>query len=327
MRVDRVVSPPPVAPFPIYSDMVGDLLALNSGTTRNAMVAHVLATCASYCYADLDTVSLIMTRLGMDGCGCVRVQQSVDAMYIFSTAYVLQSRCGRVVILCYRGTEPTNLGSWLGDADAGTERLMSGSTRSEALAVHRGFYRNFRATHWQVLQELALASNARQLGNPDEKVDYPLEALYVTGHSLGGAMAVLFALTTNSERLRAVYTFGQPMVVASALSWSPQVADSKIVRHVLPGDPVPALPPAAWGAYAHIGREYRYSAGEWTLSLEATPPMPSLREIPRSVLALFSAGSHRKSTRKTVRYAIDAHPPHRYLDLLRPPGRLTEFGD
>jgi hypothetical protein len=303
--------------------MVGDLLAANAGNARNAMVAHVLATCASYCYADLETVALMLTRLGMDGCGCVRVQQSVDAMYIFSTAYVLQSRCGRVVILCYRGTEPTNLGSWLGDADAGTERLIGASPRSEALAVHRGFYRNFRATHWQVLQELALASNGRQLGDPNEKVDNPLEALYVTGHSLGGAMAILFALTAGSERLRGVYTFGQPMVVAGAPSASTQAADSKVVRHVLPGDPVPALPPAAWGPYAHIGREYRYSAGEWTLAPEATGPMPNLREIPRSVLALFSAGSRRKS----VRYAIDAHPPHRYLDVLRPPDRLTEFGD
>jgi hypothetical protein len=307
--------------------MVGDLLAASSGNARNAMVAHVLATCASYCYADLDTVALMLTRLGMDGGGCVRVQQSVDAMYIFSTAYVLQSRCGRVVILCYRGTEPTNLGSWLGDADAGTEPLMATSTRSETLAVHRGFYRNFRATHWQVLQELAHASNGRRLADPNEKVDHPLEALYVTGHSLGGAMAILFALTTEFERLRGVYTFGQPMVVAGAVSASTAAVDSKIVRHVLMGDPVPALPPAAWGAYAHIGREYRYSAGEWVLAPEATGPMPNLREIPRSVLALFSGGWRRKSPRKAGRYAIDAHAPHRYLDVLRPPDRLTEFGD
>jgi len=27
------------------------------------------------------------------------------------------------------------------------------------------------------------------------------------------------------------------------------------------------------------------------------------------------------------RYAIDAHPPHRYLDVLRPAGLVTEFGD
>ena len=47
----------------------------------------------------------------------------------------------------------------------------------------------------------------------------------MTGHSLGGAMAVLFALTLSgnsvhrsiANRLRAVYTFGQPMTVAGPL--------------------------------------------------------------------------------------------------------------
>lgn len=53
----------------------------------------------------------------------------------------------------------------------------------------------------------------------------PLEALYVTGHSLGRAMAVLFALSligdeelsSLAERLRAVYTFGQPLVACEPL--------------------------------------------------------------------------------------------------------------
>jgi hypothetical protein len=207
MQVERTVGPHSAAPFPVYPDLVGELLA--AGATRNATVAHVLATCASYCYADLQTVATIMARLGMDGCRCVRIAQSVDAMYIYSTAFLVQSRCGRVAILCYRGTEPTNLGSWLGDADVGAERLRVASTRAAgALEVHRGFYRNFRATHWQVLQELALASRHR-LADPDAGVAQPLEALYVTGHSLGGAMAVLFALTTVHAELRGVYTLSR----------------------------------------------------------------------------------------------------------------------
>ena len=329
MRVERVVGPPHVAPFPVYPDLVGDLLAARFDDSRSAMVAHVLAACASYSYADLDTMAMIMTRLGMDGCGCVRVEQAVDAMYIYSTAYLVQSRCGRVVILCYRGTEPTNLGSWLGDADVGTDQLTMASAVNEipALAVHRGFFRNFRATHWQILQELALASRGRRLGNPDEAVEHPLEALYVTGHSLGGAMAILFALTTRPEQPRCVYTFGQPMVVSGTLPASAEALGRQIFRHVLSHDPVPALPPAAWGTYVHIGHEYRYSAGEWIRAPEATAPMRSLREIPRSVLALFSAGLRGKSARKSPRYSVDAHPPHRYLDVLRPEGRLTEFGD
>ena len=322
MQVERTVGPPHSAtPFPVYPDLVGDLLA--PGDTRHATVAHVLATCASYCYADLDTVATIMARLGMDACRCVRIAQSVDAMYIYSTAFLVQSRCGRVAILCYRGTEPTNLGSWLGDADVGAERLRVASTRdASALEVHRGFYRNFRATHWQVLQELALASRHRP-SDPDATLERPLEALYVTGHSLGGAMAVLFALTTAHEQLRGVYTFGQPMVVSGPVP--PRVEATigrKIFRHVLVRDPVPASPPAGWGAYAHVGREYRYLLDHWQPA-EPTTQMANLRDIPRSVLALLTRGSRRRS----ARYAIDSHPPHRYLDVLRPAGLVTEFGD
>ena len=321
MQVERRLGPRCVAPFPIYPDVVGDLVS-GEGHAWNANVAHVLVTCASYCYADLDTVATMAVRLGMDACSCVQIQQTVDAMYIYSTAYLVQSRCGRVVILSYRGTEPTNLGSWLGDADVGEERLRIGGAAG-GVDVHRGFYRNFRATHWQVLQEIALASNGRRLGDPSETVDHQLEALYVTGHSLGGAMAVLFALTTAHEQLRGVYTFGQPMVVSGELPASMMALGSNIFRHVLARDPVPALPPASWGAYAHLGNEYRYSSDQWQLATEPTTPMASLREIPRSVIALLTGGSRRHS----ARYSINAHPPHRYLNALRPDGRLTEFGD
>jgi hypothetical protein len=324
MEIERVIGPEHAAPFPVYPDLVGDLLAATGSDPRNATAAHVLVTCASYCYADLDTVATIMARLGMDGCGCVRVAQCVDAMYIYSTVFLLQSRCGRVVILCYRGTEPTNLASWLGDADTGAERLRMAATSDLAgVEVHRGFYRNFRATHWQVLQELALASSGRRLGNPDLAVEHPLEALYATGHSLGGAMAVLFALTTAHERLRGVYTFGQPMVISGSAPPPAQAIDGRIFRHVLPQDPVPALPPAAWGAYAHVGREYQWSSNAWRLAPEPTRQMEKLRDIPRSLLALLRPGSRSEPTR----FAVDAHPPHRYLDALRPAGRVTEFGD
>jgi len=323
--VTRVVGPETASPFPVYPDLVDALLAPDADDPHDVTVAHVLATCASYCYGDLDTVATIAARLGFDRCSVVRIEQTVDAMYIFSTAYVVQSRCGRVAILCYRGTEPTNLGSWLGDADAGAERLRTArAVDAFPIDVHRGFYRNFRATRWQVLKELAAASEGRRLADPGEPVDYPLEALYVTGHSLGGAMAVLFALTTEFPQLRAVHTFGQPMVVCGPLPPSTESLGATIVRHVLARDPVPALPPAAWGSYVHVGREYRYVSDERQLQSAPTTQMTSLRDIPRSVFALLGSGSRR---RDSPRYAVDAHPPHRYLDVLRPAGRVTEFGD
>lgn len=200
---------------------------------------------------------------------------------------------------------------------------MAATSDLAGIEVHRGFYRNFRATHWQVLQELALASKRRPLGNPDEVVEQPLEALYVTGHSLGGAMAVLFALTTAHEQLRGVYTFGQPMVISGSALPAAQAIDRRIFRHVLPQDPVPALPPAAWGAYAHVGREYHCSSKEWRLAPEPTRQVETIRDISRSLVTLLRP----RPRRKPARFAIDAHPPHRYLDALRPAGRVTEFGD
>jgi hypothetical protein len=274
----------------------------------------------------------MMTRLGLDDHACVRIAQTVDAMFIFSTAYLVQSRCGRVVILSYRGTEPATLGNWLGDAEVGSESstitLEDGAT---PVRVHAGFHRNVRATWWTVLRELTLALRGRSLANPNEHVEAPLEALYVTGHSLGGAMAVLFALKLAGARehgpllarLRAVYTFGQPMAVGGPL---PPVTDDigrRLFRHITSRDLTPALPPAAWGAFTHFGKEYRHTNGAWQRAEVPVAQLVRTSEIPRSLLAFFATTTRRAS----YPYSIADHGPHHYLSALRPSGRVTEFGD
>ena len=161
-------------------------------------------------------------------------------------------------------------------------------------------------------------------------MEHPLEALYVTGHSLGGAMAALFALTVCAnnahrplaDRLRAVYTFGQPMAVAAPLPQATHEAEQKLFRHVIPRDPIPALPPAQWGPFLHFGQEYRYVNGEWQRA-ESPVAQLALKEIPRSVLAFFAPEKRRAS----ARYTVDLHAPHHYIDALRPKDRVTELGD
>src|SRR5271157_6423702 len=228
MIAERTIGGTCEQPFPLYPQLVETLAAahLTVPAERNGTVAHVLGTCAGYAYADTNTVTTMMVRVGLERHACVHISQTVDAMYIFSTAYLVQSRCGRVVILCYRGTETGNLANWLGDAEVGSESsTLSLSDGAEKVRIHAGFHRNVRATWWEVLRELAFAVQGRSLADPAETVEHPLEALYVTGHSLGGAMAALFALTISAnnvhrslaDRLRAVYTFGQPMAVAAPL--------------------------------------------------------------------------------------------------------------
>jgi len=320
-------------PFPVYEQIVDDLLATHTpaSATRVATLAHVLGTCAGYAYSDIETLATIMTRLGLEANGSACVAQIVDAMFIFSTAYLVQSRCGRVVILCYRGTEPSTLGNWLGDVDVGLDSLRFAQDDAQPLRVHAGFYRNVRATRWVVLDELQLALQGRSLADPQKTLSHSLEALYVTGHSLGGAMAVLFALTLQgdgavraiAERLRAVYTFGQPLVVGEPLPPRAVQVGRILFRHVLSRDPVPALPPAVWGQLAHFGHEYRYVEGSWKLAAIPTSQLAGIKEVSGSLLSFFASEKRRASSR----YAIGEHSPHHYIAALRPPGRVTEFGD
>jgi hypothetical protein len=145
-------------------------------------------------------------------------------------------------------------------------------------------------------------------------------------------MAALFALTVcgNSthrsiaDRLRAVYTFGQPMAIAGPLPAAAECILSKLFRHVVAKDPVPALPPASFGPFAHFGQEYRFVGGDWQRSETAVEQMPTVRHIPRSLLAFFATG---KPRRRPYRYLAAHHAPDYYIAALRPADRVTEFGD
>ena len=328
MIIERLRSSSCAAPFPVYEHLTGQLAAAHGAVAnvRDETVAHVLGVCAGYSYADAQTVAMVMGRLGLDANACVRVGQVVDAMTIFSTAYLVQSNCGRVVILSYRGTEPANLGNWLLDADVGSATIRCGN---ESLRVHAGFYRNVRSTRWQVIEELRKAARGESL--LDGAGVQPMEALYITGHSLGGAMAVLFALSiacdeaTRSiwERVRAIYTFGQPLAAAEGLPEGVKSVAAKTLRHINARDVIPALPAAAWGRLAHFGEEYRFVDGEWKRAETPVAQLSNMREIPRSIFAAFETATRKKPSR----YSLADHRPHEYISTLRPAGRLSELGD
>jgi hypothetical protein len=334
MNLERIAGKTCVPPFPAYARLVDTLAAAHEegSVERDATVAHVLATLAGYAYADTETVATMMARVGFEAEACVRISQVVDAMFICSTAYLLQSRCGRVVILCYRGTEPTNLASWLGDTDIGSQSsLLSPRNGSPAVRVHAGFHLNVRATWWSVVEELKAALGARSLLEPGRSVEHPLEALYVAGHSLGGAMAVLFALTIAGDdelrpigsRLRAVYTYGQPMAVCEPLPvWTGEVA-GRLVRHVIARDPVPALPPAKWGPFAHLGQEFRLEEEGWRRAESPVAQLAGARDIARFMVAALAPERRRGS----YPYSLGEHGPQHYLAALRPSERITELGD
>eukprot|EP00117_Sycon_ciliatum_P025662 scpid75268/ scgid21252/ Mono- and diacylglycerol lipase; Mono- and diacylglycerol lipase len=112
--------------------------------------------------------------------------------------------------------------------------------------VHYGFYRAFKRLQTDVL------TNIETL-----KAAHPDAELYVTGHSLGGALAVM---ATIDIRVRGIYTnpiminFGTPRVGNSCFG---QYFSKKVPRRIRvahPKDPVTKLPPP-WLFYRHVGRK------------------------------------------------------------------------
>jgi hypothetical protein len=88
----------------------------------------------------------------------VMVAEYVDVLFLTSTAYLVQSQDGRVVILCYRGTPPTSLITWLTDLEVDPVKVRmpfpKQSGEDDLYAVHGGFYRNVRSTRHEIIGAL-----------------------------------------------------------------------------------------------------------------------------------------------------------------------------
>lgn len=326
--------------FPVYPDLAETLTA----TTMHPdpTVAHVMATCAGYAYADDETVAMMMVRMGLEDNHCRMIAQFVDVMFISSTSFLIQSHDGRVVILCYRGTPPTSAITWLTDIDVDPEKIaISFPDAPGTFAVHSGFYRNVRSTRYEVVTALKRALDGRSVREKGGSMAHPLESLYITGHSLGAAMASLMAIMLTTEtsyapiaaKLKAVYTFGQAMI------GTPQLAEAcndlpflynNVIRYVYANDIAPQLPPRHSGPFAHFGQEYQYrtegDVGQWHHNTTPRRQLRSILELAGNPLS-FLARQIELTRNLTFSASVSDHLPHRYIAALTPPGVQSEFGD
>lgn len=334
----------PGLPNPVYPDLV-ERLATGSAVPDD-VVRFVLAVCSSYAYGNAGTVATIMDRLGLTRNRCRMISEYVDALFLTSTAYLVQSHDGRVAILCYRGTPPTSAITWMTNLQVEPVTIqVPVRSVTGACEVHAGFYRNVRSTRFKVTQLLrdaiAAKSVLEEAGGGGAETAGGLEALYVTGHSLGGASAALLAASFVSEpgkygeileRLRAVYTYGAPMIGTPAFA---DVCDSdlflgqNVLRYVYADDIVPQLPPKASGQFKHFGQEYRYTAvgdaGRWQRS-RPREQLGSLAQIATTPLSILAKALTR--TRRVPFHAsLSDHLPQYYLDVLTPPSLRSEFGE
>jgi hypothetical protein len=331
--------------FPVYDDLVDRLVKpeVDPATSEpDPVTAHVLAVAAGYAYSDGQTLTEMMTRLGMEKSTCLTVSFRNDPMFVASTAHVIQSEDGRVVVIAFRGTEPVNLINWLTDIDTAQHKVRL--DEDAPIDVHPGFYRNVRAIRYKLREALLLALAGKPVdGDVDTPTDRaPMEALYLTGHSLGGAMAALLALLVRrddqdealfGEALAAVYTYGQPMVGSPALAATcdadPRLG-GRLFRYVYEGDPIPAMPSRDTGRWGHFGQERHHVTGlmneRWQSSASN---VGQIRFVGQLAVAFGSLGLSQLLVlqRIPVLYRIDDHRPHHYIEKLAPQGAVSEFGD
>lgn len=153
------------------------------------------------------------------------------------------------------------------------------------LEVHQGFLEDIESLTEDLVREVR-----RTLAMLKHQIN-PAPNIYFTGHSLGGALAILGALECSRLRLQPelVVTFGQPRVGNAAFAACYNASLGPRTFHVVnAADPVPLLPPLLFG-YRDEGNEiFLPQHSGWRLN-------PSLGfEIVSDVLGVFSNWRHRK---------------------------------
>ena len=147
---------------------------------------------------------------------------------------------GDELIVAFRGTLPysadeqdtskqmTFIEDWLNDANARP------AADADLGSVHGGFEQAFQAVWPEMMQQISAWQKAGKLG-PNPKV-------YVTGHSKGGALAMLAAVKLKAAKLPVteVTTFGAPRV--GGADFAKKYAGIDAVRYENDQDLVPHVP-------------------------------------------------------------------------------------
>lgn len=115
-------------------------------------------------------------------------------------AYVVESRDG--IVIAFRGTKSAR--NW--DTNIQVDMLHPPGTNPKLL-VHEGFYKAFHALKAD-MSKTALHETFVPANTPEQDQ----RPIYITGHSLGGALAQIATAVFASDRIAACYTFGSPRV-------------------------------------------------------------------------------------------------------------------
>lgn len=195
-----------------------------------------LAYCANLAYEKKEDISDALTEMKFD--------VSNDSFFFSNSdsdtqAFVVGDN--HKIIISFRGTEG-KIADWVTDLRVFKETWTEENPLGE---VHNGFYYALSSIWDGVYQETLRLRTKNQ-------------SIWITGHSLGGALAALagatFELQNPSLNINGVYTFGQPRIGnhSFAKRYNEKLNDITF-RCVNNNDVVTRIPPQIFG-YRHVGK-------------------------------------------------------------------------
>ncbi len=192
-------------------------------------VAYELANCSSNAYLAPVFAERELKQRGFTDVSTLNFGSSLG--------YV--AMIGDTAVIMFRGTNPSEIQDWF-------VNLNNNSIKSKDGSVHAGFWVSYETLHDQLMEVLRQKNPKR---------------IWVTGHSLGGALAVVCSyrlMTDENREIAGVMTFGQPRVGSSEFcKHMESELKGRMVHFVNENDLVPRVPPS----FEHFGSLVWYTDG------------------------------------------------------------------
>jgi len=186
------------------------------------------------------------------------------------------------ILVAFRGTQPNRPMDWFADFRATCDPW----DHTNAGKVHSGFYSALRKV-WGVT-----LANGEIL--PRRLVNRGSKTVWITGHSLGGALAELCAaqaLFVSKIPVQGVYTFGQPRVGTKDFADAVNAKlGSGIFRFVNDRDIVPRVPLFSMGFCHYGGQRFFDHAGESSVADSAVETVKEAFTLAKGALNLAVLG-------------------------------------
>lgn len=156
--------------------------------------AWLMAELARLAYESFEKPDFIKQELDKAGFELLRTFSKNDSDAFLAVRHGNNKSSEGMLVIAFRGTEMTAQ-----DIHADIKADLVTARQPASGKVHRGFQDAFQEVQKDIQKELNKA-----------KKEHPEYAVYITGHSLGGALALLATKYLSDDSFGAAYTFGAP---------------------------------------------------------------------------------------------------------------------